>query len=156
MNQKRNWTKDEDSVILRAVKENPQQELNVTFLTLSEQLGRSFYSVQKRYSIIKQENRKRGRCTVWNKEAQQKLIRAVKDNPYNRQEAFRKVAAELNISISTVSHYWYANDFEVCTLAFSPKKMFKNRTSYVEGKNTYAPTTPKNRFWNRIKEIFGL
>lgn len=150
------WTKAEDLVILRAVKKNPQHELNVTFLALSEQLGRSFWSVQKRYSIIKQENSKRGRRTVWNKEAQQKLIRAVKDNPYNRQEAFRKVAAELNISVSTVEKYWYNNDFEVCTLAFSPKKMFKNRTSYVKGRNTYAPTTPKNRFWNRIKAIFGL
>lgn len=153
MNQRKNWTKDEELVLLRAVKKNPQQKLNVTLMAVAQELDRNIDSVYNRYygRIKKVENPRK-----WTKEADKKLVKAVKDNPYNRREAFRQVAQELNLSFYAVQKHWYTKDFEVCTLAFSPKKMFKNRTSYVEGKNTYAPTTPKNRFWNRIKEIFGL
>ena len=48
------------------------------------------------------------------------------------------------------------NTTAVSLFTFGTKKYFPNRTSYVEGKNKTAPISPRKRFWNRIKEIFGL
>ena len=152
MSQKRIWTKDEDLVILRAVKQNPQQKLSVTLMAVARELDRSVNAVYTRYSNIREDRKSR----IWNKEAERKLVKAVKANPYNRQEAFRQVAQELGITPAAASAHWYHNNFEICTMAFSPKQKFLNRTSYVEGRNRVVPTTPRQRFWNRIKALFGL
>jgi hypothetical protein len=48
------------------------------------------------------------------------------------------------------------NTTAVSLFTFGTKKYFPNRTSYVEGRNKTAPISPRARFWNRIKEIFGL
>lgn len=152
------WSKDEDLVLLSEVKKNPSKNLNVIFLAIAKKLDRSPMSIKSRYKLIKLEKRKGGRKaghSVWTKENERRLIQAVKANPYNRYEAFRQVEKDTGISWKYAKYYWYNKDFEVCTMSFSPKQVFKNRTSYVEGRNRIKPTTPKQRFWNRIKTIFG-
>ena len=98
----------------------------------------------------------------WNTEHDRILVNYVKENPFNRQEAFRKVSAETGHSVNSCMLRWYnvvsvrENTTAVSLFTFGTKKYFPNRTSYVEGWNKTVPVSPRTRFWNRIKEIFGL
>lgn len=98
----------------------------------------------------------------WNAEHDRILINHVKENPFNRSEAFRKISIETGHPIGSCRERWYKvtslqeNNTAISLFTFGTKKYFPNRTSYVEGKNKTAPISPRTRFWNRIKEIFGL
>lgn len=90
------------------------------------------------------------------------LVNYVKENPFNRQEAFRKTSAETGHPFISCRERWYKvvslqeNTTAVSLFTFGTKKYFPNRTSYVEGRNKTTPISPRIRFWNRIKAIFGL
>ena len=98
----------------------------------------------------------------WTAEHDKILVNRVKESPFNRQEAFRKVSLETGHPLNSCVLRWYnvvsikENNTAVSLFTFGTKKYFPNRTSYVEGKNKTAPISPRTRFWNRIKEIFGL
>lgn len=98
----------------------------------------------------------------WTTEHDRILINYVKDNPFNRYEAFRKTSEETGHPFNSCMLRWYnvvsvkENTTAVSLFTFGTKKYFPNRTSYVEGKNKTTPVSPRARFWNRIKEIFGL
>lgn len=98
----------------------------------------------------------------WTAEHDRILVNYVKENPFNRQEAFRKVSAETGHPLNSCILRWYnvvsvrENTTAVSLFTFGTKKYFPNRTSYVEGRNKTVPVSPRARFWNRIKEIFGL
>lgn len=98
----------------------------------------------------------------WTAEHDRILVNYVKENPFNRYEAFRKTSAETGHSFRCCCERWYKvvslkeNTTAISLFTFGTKKYFPNRTSYVEGRNKTAPISPRARFWNRIKEIFGL
>lgn len=97
----------------------------------------------------------------WTAEHDRILVNHVKGNPFNRSEAFRKTSAETGHSFWGCNERWYKvislqGNTAISLFTFGTKKYFPNRTSYVEGKNKTAPISPRTRFWNRIKEIFGL
>lgn len=98
----------------------------------------------------------------WNAGHDRILINYVKENPFNRSEAFRKTSIETGHPIGSCHERWYKvvslqeNTTAVSLFTFGTKKYFPNRTSYVEGRNKTTPISPRIRFWNRIKEIFGL
>lgn len=98
----------------------------------------------------------------WTAEHDRILVNHVKENPFNRYEAFRKTSAETGHPFKSCSERWYKvvslkeNTTAVSLFTFGTKKYFLNRTSYVEGRNKTTPISPRTRFWNRIKEIFGL
>lgn len=98
----------------------------------------------------------------WTVEHDRILVNHVKENPFNRYEAFRKTSTETGHSFSCCCQRWYnvisrqRNTTAISLFTFGTKKYFPNRTSYVEGRNKTAPISPRARFWNRIKEIFGL
>ena len=98
----------------------------------------------------------------WTAEHERILVNHVKKNPFNRYEAFRKTSVETGHSFKSCSDRWYkvvslqGNTTAVSLFTFGTKKYFPNRTSYVEGRNKTTPISPRTRFWNRIKEIFGL
>lgn len=98
----------------------------------------------------------------WTAEHDRILVNHVKENPFNRNEAFRKTSIETGHPMSSCHERWYKvislqeNSTAISLFTFGTKKYFPNRTSYVEGKNKTTPISPRTRFWNRIKEIFGL
>lgn len=98
----------------------------------------------------------------WTAEHDRILVNHVKENPFNRNEAFRKTSIETGHPMSSCHERWYKvisiqeNSTAVSLFTFGTKKYFPNRTSYVEGRNKTTPISPRTRFWNRIKEIFGL
>jgi hypothetical protein len=98
----------------------------------------------------------------WTAEHDRILVNYVKENPFNRNEAFRKTSIETGHPMSSCNERWYKvislqeNSTAISLFTFGTKKYFPNRTSYVEGKNKTVPISPRTRFWNRIKEIFGL
>lgn len=98
----------------------------------------------------------------WTAEHDRILVNYVKENPFNRQKAFRKTSEETKHSVESCVQRWYKvvsikeNTTAVSLFTFGTKKYFPNRTSYVEGRNKTTPISPRVRFWNRIKEIFGL
>jgi hypothetical protein len=98
----------------------------------------------------------------WTAEHDRILVNYVKENPFNRQKAFRKTSEETGHSIGSCIQRWYKvvslkeNTTAISLFTFGTKKYFPNRTSYVEGRNKTTPISPSTRFWNRIKEIFGL
>lgn len=98
----------------------------------------------------------------WTAEHDRILVNYVKENPFNRQLAFRKTSEETKHSVESCEQRWYKvvslreNTTAVSLFTFGTKKYFPNRTSYVEGWNKTVPVSPRTRFWNRIKEIFGL
>lgn len=98
----------------------------------------------------------------WNTEHDRILVNYVKENPFNRSDAFRKTSVETGHPIGSCRERWYKvtslkeNTTSISLFTFGTKKYFPNRTSYVEGKNKTTPISPRTRFWNRIKEIFGL
>ena len=98
----------------------------------------------------------------WTAEHDRILVNHVKENPFNRNEAFRKTSIETGHPMSSCHERWYKvislqeNSTAVSLFTFGTKKYFPNRTSYVEGWNKTVPVSPRTRFWNRIKEIFGL
>jgi hypothetical protein len=98
----------------------------------------------------------------WTAEHDRLLVNYVKENPFNRFEAFRKTSEETKHPIGSCVKRWYnvvsvrENTTAVSLFTFGTKKYFPNRTSYVEGRNKTTPISPRIRFWNRIKEIFGL
>lgn len=98
----------------------------------------------------------------WTAEHDRILVNHVKENPFNRYEAFRKTSAETGHPFKSCSERWYKvvslkeNTTAVSLFTFGTKKYFPNRTSYVEGRNKTTPISPRTRFWNRIKEIFVL
>lgn len=110
---------------------------------------------------VQQSPSKRKRIK-WTAEHDRVLVNYVKENPFNRFEAFRKTSAETGHPFRCCSERWYKvvslreNNTAISLFTFGTKKYFPNRTSYVEGKNKTAPVSPRVRFWNRIKEIFGL
>lgn len=98
----------------------------------------------------------------WTAEHDRILVNYVKENPFNRRLAFRKTSEETGHPFSSCMLRWYnvvsvrENTTAVSLFTFGTKKYFPNRTSYVEGKNKTVPISPRTRFWNRIKAIFGL
>lgn len=98
----------------------------------------------------------------WTAEHDRLLVNYVKENPFNRNEAFRKTSIETGHPMSSCHERWYKvislqeNSTAISLFTFGTKKYFPNRTSYVEGRNKTTPISPRTRFWNRIKEIFGL
>lgn len=98
----------------------------------------------------------------WTAEHDRILVNYVKENPFNRYEAFRKTSEETKHPVGSCVRRWYyvvsvrENTTAVSLFTFGTKKYFPNRTSYVEGRNKTTPISPRIRFWNRIKEIFGL
>lgn len=98
----------------------------------------------------------------WTAEHDRILVNYVKENPFNRYEAFRKTSVETEHPFRSCVERWYKvvslkeNTTAISLFTFGTKKYFPNRTSYVEGKNKTVPVSPRVRFWNRIKEIFGL
>lgn len=98
----------------------------------------------------------------WTAEHDRILVNYVKENPFNRNEAFRKTSTETGHPMSSCHGRWYKvislqeNSTAISLFTFGTKKYFPNRTSYVEGRNKTTPISPRTRFWNRIKEIFGL
>lgn len=98
----------------------------------------------------------------WTAEHDRILVNYVKENPFNRNEAFRKTSIETGHPMSSCNERWYKvislqeNSTAISLFTFGTKKYFPNRTSYVEGKNKTVPISPRTRFWNRIKAIFGL
>lgn len=98
----------------------------------------------------------------WTAEHDRILVNHVKENPFNRNEAFRKTSIETGHPMSSCHERWYKvislqeNSTAISLFTFGTKKYFPNRTSYVEGRNKTTPISPRTRFWNRIKEIFGL
>jgi hypothetical protein len=98
----------------------------------------------------------------WTAEHDRILVNYVKENPFNRNEAFRKTSIETGHPMSSCHERWYKvislqeNSTAISLFTFGTKKYFPNRTSYVEGKNKTVPISPRTRFWNRIKAIFGL
>lgn len=102
------------------------------------------------------------RYVKWTAEHDRILVNYVKENPFNRHEAFRKTSAKTGHPIRSCECRWYCvvsvgeNTTAISLFTFGTKKYFPNRTSYVEGRNKTTPISPSTRFWNRIKEIFGL
>lgn len=102
------------------------------------------------------------RYIKWTAEHDRILVNYVKENPFNRNEAFRKTSIETGHPMGSCHERWYKvislreNNTAISLFTFGTKKYFPNRTSYVEGRNKTAPISPRTRFWNRIKEIFGL
>ena len=98
----------------------------------------------------------------WTAEHDRILINNIKESPFNRFEAFRKTSGETGHPFNSCMLRWYnvvsvkENTTAVSLFTFGTKKYFPNRTSYVEGRNKTTPISPRIRFWNRIKEIFGL
>ena len=98
----------------------------------------------------------------WTAEHDRILVNYVKENPFNRQLAFRKTSIETGHPMNSCHERWYKvislqeNSTAISLFTFGTKKYFPNRTSYVEGRNKTVPISPRTRFWNRIKAIFGL
>lgn len=109
-----------------------------------------------------QQSPSKRKYVKWTAEHDRILVSHIKENPFNRYEAFRKTSAETGHSFRCCSERWYkvvslqGNNTAISLFTFGTKKYFPNRTSYVEGRNKTAPVSPRVRFWNRIKEIFGL
>ena len=87
------------------------------------------------------------------------IIKEVKNNPQNLQEAFRKVASKTGYNASTVSNMWYGQhpyrDFQVrsksyCFSVVGPKSSV-NRKNIHNGCNHKLFTTEVHR----IKEAFA-
>lgn len=82
------------------------------------------------------------------------IIKEVKNNPQNLQEAFRKVASKTGYNVSTVSNMWYGQppyrDFQVRTKAycFSVVGIYSsaNRKNIHEGCNPKLFPIKKFRF----------
>lgn len=98
----------------------------------------------------------------WTTEHDRILIKHVKENPFNRSEAFRKTSIETGRSVGSCHERWYRitshseNNTSISLFTLGTKKYFPNRTVYIEGRNKTTPISSRTRFWNRIKEIFGL
>jgi hypothetical protein len=109
-----------------------------------------------------QQSPSKRKYVKWTAEHDRILINYVKENPFNRNEAFRKTSAETGHPFKSCLDRWFRvvslqeNTTAISLFTFGTKKYFPNRTSYVEGRNKTAPVSPRVRFWNRIKEIFGL
>ena len=101
----------------------------------------------------------------WTAEEDKILVQAIKANPQNKEEAFRKVAKKTNRSSASCSQRWYSilsnpyhKKYVGCafTLVSSRKKSI-NRTTYVDSKdNIHKPEKLKSGLWNKIKQLLNL
>lgn len=84
------------------------------------------------------------------------LKKYIRENPNNLQEAFRKTAAECNVSVTTIHNRWYGTVGykEAWKDTIGTCFMTVGRRYTINSKN--AKTTKKTNIWTKIKKLFKL
>lgn len=92
----------------------------------------------------------------WTKEEEEILVQAVKANPHNLAEAFRKVAKEIGRTTQTVHHRWYAKmrHTSKCFITISSEKQMINGKNYTS-RNSSSPVTTIKTLWEKLKNLIN-
>lgn len=102
----------------------------------------------------------------WTTEEDKILVQAIKANPQNKEEAFKKAAKKLNRTKAACSNRWYqtlSNPYnkKYVGCAFTligHRNRLNNRTQYIPTKDNqlYKPEKVKTSLWSKIKELLNL
>lgn len=99
----------------------------------------------------------------WTKEEDKILVQAIKVNPHNRVEAFRKAAAQLNRTVGAIHHRWYyilsnpenPNYVGCLFTLIGYKSNYNNRTVY-SSQSSVSPDPTKRGIWTKIKKLLHI
>lgn len=99
----------------------------------------------------------------WTKEEDEILVQAIKANPHNKQEAFRKASEEIGRSAKCCSNRWYQalsnpehKAYVGCIVTMiSRASNLDNRTINRDYTHITSKKTKKN-LWAKVKALFGL
>ena len=92
----------------------------------------------------------------WTKEEEEILVQAVKANPHNLEEAFRKVAKEIGRTQNAVHHKWYIKmkHNSRCFITISSEKQMINGKNYTN-RNSSSPVDTIKTLWEKLKNLIN-
>lgn len=149
---RKRWTQEECNILRRIVTENTW---SIGDKLASITLNRSIQSCIDKATRLKLSGNRRI-LKGDSADVKKVLKKHISENPNNLQEAFRKTAAECNVSVATIHNRWYGtvgykeawkNTIGTCFMTVG-----KNYT--VNSKNTNE--NKKTGIWTKIKKLFKL
>ena len=92
----------------------------------------------------------------WTKEEEEILVQAVKANPHNLEEAFRKVAKQTGRTAKAIHHRWYRKmkHNSRCFITISSEKQMINGKNYTS-RNSSSPVTTIKILWEKLKNLIN-
>lgn len=92
----------------------------------------------------------------WTKEEEEILVQAVKANPHNLEEAFRKVAKETDRTTLAIRDKWYRKikHNSKCFITISSEKQMINGKNYTS-RNSSSPVATIKTLWEKLKNLIN-
>mgnify|MGYP005850259757 CR=1 FL=1 len=126
----RKWSTSEESLLRKEAKKT--DVLNLAFIKVATQTGRSISAVNQHYNIMhNRENEEKKSHKKWTEEEELRLIRQVRAFPQNLNKCFLLVSEELERTPAAVSAHWYSVTSKrsdvLCFFTASETHISKNR-----------------------------
>lgn len=142
----RKWSVSEESLLKKEAKKS--DVLNLAFVKVATQTGRSVGAVSQHYSIMhSRDSEEKKSHKKWTEEEEQRLIRQIRAFPQNLNKCFLIVSEEIERTPAAIASHWYSVTSKrpdvLCFFTASAKHVAKNRKS-GEG----VPSNPS--IWRRL------
>lgn len=126
----RKWSVSEESLLKKEAKKS--DVLNLAFVKVATQTGRSVGAVSQHYSIMhSRDSEEKKSHKKWTEEEEQRLIRQVRAFPQNLNKCFLLVSEELDRTPTAISAHWYSVTSKrsdvLCFFTASESHISKNR-----------------------------
>lgn len=142
----RKWSVSEESLLKKEAKKS--DVLNLAFVKVATQTGRSVDAVSQHYSIMhSRDSEEKKSHKKWTEEEEQRLIRQIRAFPQNLNKCFLIVSEEIERTPAAIASHWYSVTSKRPDVLYfftaSAKHVAKNRKS-GEG----VPSNPS--IWRRL------